>query len=132
MISGRRIAEFPRTWTVGTRTPDFSNALSPRDQVKREGGAAVAHRDFRVFKRFCLTRGETGSETPRSTREPFLEECVVPRIAKLFALAAVIAAMTAPARAQVPEQQGFFGNIDGRWMWLGGDRIVAANAASDI
>jgi hypothetical protein len=56
----------------------------------------------------------------------------VPRIAKLFALAAVIAAMTASARAQVPEQQGFFGNIDGRWMWLGGDRIVAANATSDV
>jgi outer membrane protein OmpA-like peptidoglycan-associated protein len=56
----------------------------------------------------------------------------VPRFAKLFALAAVIATMTAPAGAQVPEQQGFFGNIDGRWMWLGGDRIVAANATSNV
>jgi hypothetical protein len=56
----------------------------------------------------------------------------VPRVAQLFALAGVIAAMAAPVRAQVPEQQGFFGNIDGRWMWLGGDRIVAANATSDI
>jgi outer membrane protein OmpA-like peptidoglycan-associated protein len=37
-----------------------------------------------------------------------------------------------PAYAQVPERQGFFGNIDGRWMWLGGDRIVAGNAATDV
>jgi len=56
----------------------------------------------------------------------------VPRIAKLLALATVIATMTVPARAQVPEQQGFFGNIDGRWMWLGGDRIVAANATTNV
>jgi len=55
----------------------------------------------------------------------------VRRVATLLALAG-LAAIALPARAQVPEQQGFFGNIDGRWMWLGGDRIVAGNAASDV
>ena len=45
------------------------------------------------------------------------------RIAKLFALAGLLVATALPASAQVPERQGFFGNIDGRWMWLGGDRI---------
>src|SRR5215475_3446333 len=55
----------------------------------------------------------------------------VGRIAKLVALAGLIAAIAAPARAQVPEQQDFFGNIDGRWMWLGGNQINARGAASD-
>src|SRR4051812_23399616 len=32
-------------------------------------------------------------------------------------------AMSATANAQVPQGQGFFGNVDGRWMWLGGDPI---------
>ncbi|HYD04177.1 MAG TPA: Lpg1974 family pore-forming outer membrane protein [Reyranella sp.] len=54
------------------------------------------------------------------------------RIAKLFALAGVIAAIAVPTRAQVPEQQGFFGHVDGRWMWLGGDRVVAGAAATDV
>jgi hypothetical protein len=56
----------------------------------------------------------------------------VRRVATLVALAGFFAAIALPTRAQVPEQQGFFGNIDGRWMWLGGDRIVAGNAATDI
>jgi hypothetical protein len=56
----------------------------------------------------------------------------VRRVATLVALAGFLAAIAPSARAQVPEQQGFFGNIDGRWMWLGGDRIVAGNAATDI
>ena len=54
------------------------------------------------------------------------------RVAKLVALIGLIAGIVPTARAQVPDQQGFFGNIDGRWMWLGGDRIVAGNAASDV
>ena len=35
-----------------------------------------------------------------------------------------------PANAQVPEQRGFFGAIDGRWMWLGGDRIDTSLGSS--
>ncbi|MBN9088351.1 MAG: OmpA family protein [Reyranella sp.] len=54
------------------------------------------------------------------------------RIAKLIALAGLIAAIAASARAQVPEQQGFFGNIDGRWMWLGGNRVTVGGASSDV
>jgi hypothetical protein len=38
--------------------------------------------------------------------------------------------MTATATAQVPEQLGFFGNIDGRWMWLGGDPIVTSQGTA--
>jgi outer membrane protein OmpA-like peptidoglycan-associated protein len=30
------------------------------------------------------------------------------------------------ATAQVPDNNGFFAHIDGRWMWLGGDRIANA------
>ena len=52
--------------------------------------------------------------------------------AKLIALAVLIASIAAPARAQVPEQQGFFGNIDGRWMWLGGDKVSIPGAAADV
>lgn len=64
-------------------------------------------------------------------------ECIgsaptVGRIAKLLALTGLIAAIAAPARAQVPEQQGFFGNIDGRWMWLGGNRVTVGGASSDV
>lgn len=54
------------------------------------------------------------------------------RIAKLVALAGLIATIGAPARAQVPEQQGFFGNIDGRWMWLGGNSVTVPGAAADV
>jgi outer membrane protein OmpA-like peptidoglycan-associated protein len=53
-------------------------------------------------------------------------------IAKLAALAVLAASFAAPARAQVPEQQGFFGNIDGRWMWLGGDKVSVPGAAADV
>ncbi len=40
-----------------------------------------------------------------------------------FSAAMAVAVCGAAAHAQVPEQRGFFGAIDGRWMWLGGDRI---------
>jgi outer membrane protein OmpA-like peptidoglycan-associated protein len=56
----------------------------------------------------------------------------VARIHKLIALAAAIVATAAPARAQVPEQQGFFGHIDGRWMWLGGDKITSSAGTAPI
>jgi hypothetical protein len=38
--------------------------------------------------------------------------------------------MTSACWAQVPERIGFFGNIDGRWMWLGGDRISTGGAVA--
>ena len=53
-------------------------------------------------------------------------------VAKLIALAILAASIATPARAQVPEQQGFFGNIDGRWMWLGGDRVSVPGASADV
>lgn len=53
-------------------------------------------------------------------------------VATLVALAILAAALAAPAYAQVPEQQGFFGNVDGRWMWLGGDKVSIPGAAADI
>jgi hypothetical protein len=37
--------------------------------------------------------------------------------------ASASAFMAAPANAQVPGAAGFFGAVDGRWMWLGGDRV---------
>src|SRR5438876_4468850 len=40
--------------------------------------------------------------------------------------------MGSVAQAQVPEQYGFFGNIDGRWMWLGGDNIDSSLGASAL
>ena len=55
---------------------------------------------------------------------------MVSRTGKLVAPFAAALAMTTTAMAQVPEQQGFFGNIDGRWMWLGGDRIVTSQGAA--
>lgn len=54
------------------------------------------------------------------------------RIAKFLALAGVLAATALPASAQVPERQGFFGNIDGRWMWLGGDRISSSSGTAPV
>lgn len=54
------------------------------------------------------------------------------RIGKLVALAGVIGALASSAAAQVPDQQGFFGNIDGRWMWLGGDRISAQGGTAPV
>ena len=53
-------------------------------------------------------------------------------VAKLIALAILAASIATPARAQVPEQQGFFGNIDGRWMWLGGDKVSVPGASADV
>jgi outer membrane protein OmpA-like peptidoglycan-associated protein len=43
------------------------------------------------------------------------------RIAKLAGWIALFVAAASAASAQVPGEQGFFGSIDGRWMWLGGD-----------
>jgi hypothetical protein len=34
------------------------------------------------------------------------------------------------AQAQVPDRYGFFGHIDGRWMWLGGDQIKTWQGAA--
>ena len=47
-----------------------------------------------------------------------------PHVALLVAGTAALFA--APVAAQVPSQQGFFGAVDGRWMWLGGDRIESS------
>jgi len=54
------------------------------------------------------------------------------RFGRLIALAALVGALAAPAAAQVPERQGFFGNIDGRWMWLGGDRITSSAGTAPV
>jgi hypothetical protein len=56
----------------------------------------------------------------------------VRRIAKLVALAGLAAAIISPSHAQVSEQLGFFGHIDGRWMWLGGDRVTVGGAAAAV
>jgi outer membrane protein OmpA-like peptidoglycan-associated protein len=48
-------------------------------------------------------------------------------IARLAILLGVLFA-SAAASAQVPEKRGLFGHIDGRWMWLGGDRVQGASA----
>jgi outer membrane protein OmpA-like peptidoglycan-associated protein len=56
----------------------------------------------------------------------------VARFGKLLALAAAMGAMAAPAFAQVPDQLGFFGHIDGRWMWLGGDRISSSAGTAPV
>ncbi len=53
-------------------------------------------------------------------------------VAKLVALAVLATSVAAPARGQVPGEQGFFGNIDGRWMWLGGNRVSIAGASADV
>ena len=54
------------------------------------------------------------------------------RTCALLALAAFTVALAGPVSAQVPDGQGFFGNIDGRWMWLGGDRISAAGGTAPV
>ncbi len=54
------------------------------------------------------------------------------RLGKLVALAAALGTIAAPALAQVPDQHGFFGHIDGRWMWLGGDRISSSAGTAPI
>ena len=43
------------------------------------------------------------------------------RIGKLVGVLGALVMAASTARAQVPGEQGFFGSIDGRWMWLGGD-----------
>lgn len=50
------------------------------------------------------------------------------RLASLLGVLFVMASST--ALAQVPGEQGFFGSIDGRWMWLGGDPVVTAQGTS--
>jgi outer membrane protein OmpA-like peptidoglycan-associated protein len=65
-----------------------------------------------------------------STQRITVECVVVAPIGKLIAFAAVFGALAFPASAQVPDQQGFFGNIDGRWMWLGGNRIATGAGAT--
>lgn len=52
------------------------------------------------------------------------------RAAKIATLVALLVATAGAAHAQVPEEVGFFGNIDGRWMWLGGDRIVTTQGGA--
>ncbi|HTR83261.1 MAG TPA: hypothetical protein VMI56_02200 [Reyranella sp.] len=52
------------------------------------------------------------------------------RLGKLVVLVGFLLSMASAARAQVPEELGFFGNIDGRWMWLGGDHIVTSQGAT--
>ena len=43
------------------------------------------------------------------------------RIARLAALIGLLGTLNSTSWAQVPDRQGFFGSIDGRWQWLGGD-----------
>ena len=45
------------------------------------------------------------------------------------ALVVLLLALASVAQAQVPEEVGFFGNIDGRWMWLRGDGVVTQGTA---
>ena len=54
-----------------------------------------------------------------------------PKTSHLTALlaTALAAAAVLPAKAQVPSDQGFFAAVDGRWMWLGGDRIESSLGA---
>lgn len=52
------------------------------------------------------------------------------RAAKVATLVALLVAAAGAAHAQAPEEVGFFGNIDGRWMWLGGDRIVTTQGGA--
>ena len=52
------------------------------------------------------------------------------RIARLAALTCLLTVLASTAEAQVPDRQGFFGSIDGRWMWLGGDPVVTSQGSS--
>jgi len=54
------------------------------------------------------------------------------RTATFLALVGLLVATAVPGAAQVPERQGFFGNIDGRWMWLGGDRISSTGGTAPV
>src|SRR4051812_17713847 len=75
MISGRRIAEFPRTWTTGTRATGFSNA-SLLNCMKRESDCVVATRAAPDAKRFRLTDDETAPRPPRSHRQKYLRSAL--------------------------------------------------------
>lgn len=44
--------------------------------------------------------------------------------------AAVFGLCGGPAWAQVPGQQGFFGSLDGHWMWLGGDPVQTSQGST--
>jgi Outer membrane protein and related peptidoglycan-associated (lipo)proteins len=50
----------------------------------------------------------------------------VRRTVKFPALMVALLVTGFAAHAQVPERLGMFGHIDGRWMWLGGERIETA------
>jgi outer membrane protein OmpA-like peptidoglycan-associated protein len=52
------------------------------------------------------------------------------RIARLATLACLLAVLDSTAAAQMPDRQGFFGSIDGRWMWLGGDPVANSQGSS--
>ncbi len=52
------------------------------------------------------------------------------RIAKLAGGIALFVVAASAASAQVPGEQGFFGSIDGRWMWLGGDPTSAQGSTA--
>jgi outer membrane protein OmpA-like peptidoglycan-associated protein len=52
------------------------------------------------------------------------------RIARLAALVGLLATLSSTSGAQVPDRQGFFGSIDGRWMWLGGDPLATAQGSA--
>jgi outer membrane protein OmpA-like peptidoglycan-associated protein len=41
----------------------------------------------------------------------------------------MLAVLGSTAAAQMPDRQGFFGSIDGRWMWLGGDPVVTSQGS---
>jgi hypothetical protein len=77
-----------------------------------------------------LTRRELARDDRVFSHTKPPQESVVGHIGKRVAPLVATLAMTATAMAQVPEEQGFFGNIDGRWMWLGGDRIVTSQGAA--
>ena len=52
------------------------------------------------------------------------------RIARLAVLACLLTLLPSPTEAQVPDRHGFFGSIDGRWMWLGGDPVVTSQGSA--
>jgi outer membrane protein OmpA-like peptidoglycan-associated protein len=52
------------------------------------------------------------------------------RLARIAALAGLLGLLGPAAVAQVPDRQGFFGSIDGRWMWLGGDPLATARGSA--
>ena len=51
------------------------------------------------------------------------EEHLRPGTSWLAGIVGAALVLGAGAQAQVPGEQGFFGAIDGRWMWIGGDRV---------